>query len=189
MHLSRDVLKQMIMKQDLVSNFADLDGQLTANGFDVRLAGVIEVRNAGKLAIAKEHNKPPVLGKAAVLEGFENRLHGYDIPEKRIVRNGCVTLERLQPYLVVCCEEVKTPVSLMIHITARSSLFRLTQSLLGCTFGEAGYRGYLTFLLLPFLDGEIELGARFAQLSFSELKGTAQYTEQKQSSYQGGKLF
>ena len=188
MHLSRDSLKKHIVEGKLITNYADLDGQLTANGVDVRLAAIIEVIDGGKLAISKQDNMSPKLGRAVVLPGFENRLDGYDIQEK-IVGAGIIKLNRLKPYLVITCEEVNTPSNLMFHIAARTSLFRLTQSLLGSTFGEAGFKGYLTFMLLPFADSEIELGARFAQLCFTELKGEAHYEGQKESNYQGGKLF
>ena len=189
MHLSKDVLKQLIINQKLVTNLSDLDGQLTPNGVDVRLAAIVEIVDGGRLAVSKGDNKPPQLGTAVVLKGFENRLAGYDIKDMKVVDGCVVKLERLRPYFVITCEEVNTPPNLMFHIAARTSLFRLTQSLLGCTFGEAGYKGFLTFMLLPFLEGEIELGSRFAQLSFTELRGESHYEHQKESNYQGGKLF
>ncbi|RMD57991.1 hypothetical protein D6825_02290, partial [Candidatus Woesearchaeota archaeon] len=111
------------------------------------------------------------------------------LKDVKVVDSGVVRFERLKPYFAITCEEVDTPPSMMFHIAARSSLFRLTQSSLLCSFGEAGYKGFLTFMLLPFLDGEIELGARFAQLSFSELKGEARYEDQKETNHQGGVLF
>ena len=186
MLLSRDVLKDLVLK-GLVTKYSGLDGQLTANGIDVRLAGVVEIVDGGRLAVSKVDNVVPRLGKAFVLKGYESRLSGYDISQTVVSKS--VRLERLKPYFVFTCEEVNTPPNLMFHISARTSLFRLTQSLLGCTIGEAGYRGFLTFMLLPFLDCELELGARFAQFSFSELKGVAHYEQQKESNYQGGKLF
>lgn len=189
MNLSRDVLKQLILEKNLITNYADIDAQLTANGFDVRLAGVVEIVDGGKLAVSKADNRPPKLGRAFVLKGFENRLDGYDVKEKIVMNSGSVKLERLKPYFVLTCEEVNTPSDLMIHAALRTSLFRLTQSILGCGFTEAGYKGYHAFMLLPFMDGEIELGARFAQFSFVELKGHAHYESQKESNYQGGKLF
>ena len=181
------MLKQLILEKNLISNYCGLDEQLTANGFDVRLAALVEVRDGGRLGMKKEKNRAPKLGKAYVWKGYEERIQGYGIEELAVVEE--VQLKPLQPYLAVSCEHVSTPNNLMIHITPRSSLFRLTQSLLGCSFGEAGYCGFLTFLLLPFSIGEIELGARFAQLSFSELKGEGDYLAQKENSYQGGKLF
>jgi deoxycytidine triphosphate deaminase len=189
MQLHRDALKQMVLEQQLLSGYADLDGQLTANGFDCRLAAVIEVLDGGKLAVQKQHNRNPKLGKAMVLKGYEHRLKEYAAERVEVVESGSIKLDPLKPYLVMTCEELNTPDNLMTHITARSSLFRITQSLLGCSFGEAGYKGFLTFMLLPFSASEIELGARFAQLSFSELKGKADYAAQKETNYQGGKLF
>ncbi len=187
MHLSKEEVRKLIVQHELFTHYGDIDGQLTANGFDVRLAALIEVHSGGRLGAQKDRNKPPQLGNAFVWKGYEDRLKGYDV--KELVVTESLIVKPLQPYLVMSCEKVNTPSHVMFHITPRSSLFRLTQSLLGCSFGEAGYQGFLTFLLLPFLASEIELGARFAQLSFSELKGTANYAEQKEANYQGGKLF
>ena len=188
MHLSKDVLKTHI-QNGLVTGYADLDGQLTANGFDVRVCAIVEIIDGGKLAVAKPNNKPPKLGKAYILKGYEDRLAGYDVTEKMIVDSLSIKLEKLRPYFAITCEKVNTPPNLMFHIVARTSLFRLTQSALISTVGEAGYQGFLTFMLLPFLDSEIELGARFAQFCFTELKGSAHYAQQKESNYQGGKIF
>lgn len=188
MHFSREILKQHI-ESGLLTNFSDVEKQLTANGFDVRIAAIVEVKDGGKLAVDKKNNRAPTLGNAVVLKGFESRLEGYAIAEKNVVEQGTVKLDKLKPYLIITCEEVNTPSNMMFHIAPRSSLFRVTQSLLGCSFGEAGYKGFLAFMLLPFLDSELELGTRIAQLSFSELKGESSYEQQKESNYQGGKLF
>ena len=189
MHLSRDVLKKFIVENNLITDFHDLDAQLTANGLDARCAAIVEIVNGGRLAVSKSDNVPPKLGSAVVLKGFEDRMQGYDIKDVQVVESGVVKLERLKPYFVITMEKVNTPNNLMLQIAPRTSLFRLTQSLLGCGLSEAGYQGFLTFMLVPFSDCEFELGARFAQLSFSELKGEAHYEQQKESSYQGGKLF
>ena len=189
MHLSREVLKSLILKDNVLTGYGDLDSQLTPNGVDVRLAAVVEILDGGKLAISKQENRSPKLGRAFVLKGFEDRLAGYDLQEKIVLESGSVKLQPLQPYFVITCEQLNTPPHLMTHIAARTSLFRLTQSGLFCTFAEAGYKGFLTFMLLPFCQSEIDLGARFAQLSFSELKGEAHYEQQKEANYQGGKLF
>ncbi len=188
MHLSRNVLKELILNKQLITDYEDVDKQLTANGFDVRLGAIVEVIDGGKLSISKSDIRPPKLGRAVVLPGFEKRLEGYDVQEL-IIRTGVVKLNPLKPYLVIPCESLNTPDNLMFHIQPRSSLFRITQSMLGHAFGEAGFKGFLTFMLFPVLDSEIELGARIAQLSFSELKGEASYADQKETNYQGGKLF
>lgn len=189
MHLSRDVVKKLIVEQNLITNYSDLDGQLTANGIDARLAAVVEIVDGGRLAVSKGDHIAPKLGSAVVLKGFEDRLSGYDLKEVQVIDGGVVKLERLKPYFVITCEKVNTPNNLMLQIAPRTSLFRMTQSLLGCGMSEAGYQGFLTFMLVPMLDSQIELGARFAQLSFIKLEGEAHYEEQKESSYQGGKLF
>lgn len=189
MHLSRDVLKQLILEKQMVTGYADLDGQLTANGIDVRLAAVIEIVDGGKLAIDKKNNRPPKLGRAWVLKGYEDRLAEYKLHNIQIVEQASIILEPNKPYFVITCEQVNTPEDHMFHIQARTSLFRFTQSALLCTVGEAGYKGFLTFVMVPFLNSEIELGTRFAQFTFTELKGKAQYESQKQANYQGGKLF
>lgn len=182
-------MKSLILNNNLLSDYSNLDQQLTANGVDVRLAAVVEIIDGGVLAVNKQDNRSPKLGKAIVLRGFEDRLEGYDFLESQIIESGTVKLDKLKPYFVITCEKVNTPETMMFHIKPRSSLFRMAQSLLGTAFGEAGYKGFLTFMLFPLLDSEIELGARFAQLSFSEISGKANYEEQKESNYQGGKLF
>ena len=189
MHLSRDVLKQLILDKQLVTGYADLDGQLTANGIDVRLAAIIEIIEGGKLAVDKKNNRPPKLGRVWVLKGYEERLAEYKLNNIQILEQGSVMLEPGKPYFVLTCEQVNTPDDHMFHIQARTSLFRFTQSTLLCTVGEAGYQGFLTFILVPFLKSEIELGTRFAQFIFTELRGKANYKQQKQANYQGGKLF
>ncbi len=189
MHLTKEQMKTLIVNSNLIENYFDIDSQLTANGVDVRLAAVVEVIDGGKLAVNKSDNRSPKLGKAFVLKDFEDRLEGYNIAEKHILDSGTVKLNQLRPYLVITCEKVNTPNDLMFHIKPRSSLFRFTQSLLGTAFGEAGYKGFLTFLLLSPVESEIELGARFAQLSFAKLEGKSDYESQKETNYQGGKLF
>ena len=190
MHFSRPVLRSIIEKQKLVSGYRDLDKQLTANGIDLRLAALVEIIDGGKLAVEKSDNKMPKLGKAFVLKGYEMRLAEYGLHDIQSVEEKfSVKLDKLKPYFAVTCEEVNIPSNIMCHIESRTTLFRLTQSGLFTTVGEAGYRGFLTFMLLPFLGSEIELGSRFSQLVFTELKGEGHYEQQAQSNYQGGKLF
>lgn len=189
MHLSRDVLKQLILEKQIVTGYADLEEQLTANGIDVRLAAVVEIVEGGKLAVKRENNKQPKLGRAWALKGYEDRLKDYKLQNVSVMENGAVQLEPLKPYFVLTCEQVKTPEDHMFHIQARTSLFRFTQSILLTTVGEAGYKGFLTFVLVPFLKSEIELGTRFAQFIFTELKGKASYEQQKFVNQQGGKIF
>ena len=188
-NLSKDVLRKEILDCKLVENYEDLDVQLTANGIDFRVAAIIEVKEAGELRINKADCKMPVLGLAHVMEGFEDVVSGLELEETIVEPAGAqVKLERLKPYLVVSCEKVNTKENLNFKIECRSSLFRITQSVLETAFGEAGYRGGLTFLMFSLLDTKVDLGVRFAQVVFTELTGTAHYEEQKESSYQDGKV-
>ncbi len=188
-NLSRDVLKKEIIDDKLVENYEDLDVQLTANGIDFRLAAIIEVKKAGELRIKKEDIIPPVLGTAYVMEGFESVLDSLKLDKIVVHPKGTpVKIKKLTPYLVISCEKVNTKTYLNFKIECRSSLFRITQSVLETSFGEAGYRGMLTFLLFSLLDTKIDLGVRFAQIVFSTLEGSAHYEDQKESSYQGGKV-
>ncbi len=188
-NLNRDVLRKEILENTLVENYDNLDVQLTANGVDFRIAAIIEVKEAGELRINKADCRMPVLGAAHVMEGFEDVVSGLELEGVVVEPKGAqVKIERLKPYLVVSCEKVNTKENLNFKIECRSSLFRITQSVLETAFGEAGYRGGLTFLMFSLLDTKVDLGVRFAQVVFSELSGNAHYEEQKESSYQNGKV-
>ncbi|MFH1127421.1 MAG: hypothetical protein ABIG84_04460 [archaeon] len=188
-NLSKDVLRTEIINDKLVVDYEDLDVQLTANGIDFRVAAIIEVKKAGELRINKKDMKMPVLGVAHVMEGFEDVVSGLELEDTVVLPKGSqVSIDKLVPYLVVSCEKVNTKENLNFKIECRSSLFRITQSVLETAFGEAGYRGGLTFLMFSLLDTKIDLGVRFAQIVFSTLSGNAHYEEQKESSYQGGKV-
>lgn len=187
--LSRDVIETEIKQNKLVDGLESIEKQLTANGVDFRLAGLIEIERGGVLAAEKARSRPPVLGAAWVLSGFEGALDGLNVKKQNILGAGTpVKLKKLVPYLAISCETVNVPEKYNFKIEARSSLFRLAQGVLETAFGEAGYRGRLTFLLFTLTDAEIELGARFAQVAFSTLKGSAHYENQKETSYQGGKI-
>lgn len=189
--LSRDHIKEMILNSKMVDGYGDVDGQLTANGFDLRAGAIIEIVKAGKLAVEKKNNQAPELGRAWVLKGFEGRLAGYDVKEVNIVEPGhAVQLSANQAYFALSMEKLNTPNNIMTKFLPRSSLFRYTQSWIEVGFGEAGYCGFLAFLLYsPIGGGSIELGSRFAQVAFAQLTGEADYLAQKESSYMGGKLF
>lgn len=187
--LSRDVLEKEIKENKIVEGIESLEGQLTANGVDFRLAGIIEVEKGGVLAVEKARSKPPVLGRAFVLSGFESALSGLEVKKTEVLSVGApIKLKKLAPYLAISCETVNTPDKYNFKIEARSSLFRLAQGVLETAFGEAGYKGRLTFLIFTLTDAEIELGARFAQVAFSTLEGRAHYEKQKETSYQGGRI-
>lgn len=188
MHLSRTAVKELIETQKLVEGYDNIDKQLTANGFDVIVCALVEIKDGGKLAIEKADNVPPKLGKAFVLPGYEDRLDNYEVEEK-IITEGFIKLNKHQPYFLVTAERFNFPDHIMGHNNHRSSLFRFTQSSLYFGFDEAGYKGFLAFMMVPFLDSEVELGSRVAAVSFVHLTGKASYESQSETNYQGGKLF
>ncbi len=187
--LGKKDIEHLINTMSLVRNFKSLEEQLTANGMDFRLAGLIEVIEAGEIGLSKRDNKPPVFGNAYIMEGYRDVLNNLDVKSKSILKEGeKVALNGLKPYLVVTAEEVNTPKDIMMKIEIRSSLFRYAQLLLETAFVEAGYKGRLTFMLLPILNTKIALGSRICQISFIRLSSEGNYEEQKEFSYQGGKV-
>ncbi len=187
--ISRKELEERIKKENVISGYEDLEKQLTSNGIDVRVCAIIEVEKAGEIGITKEEHKKPLFGKMWVLEGKEKDFDNLKVSEKITVKKGVkIPLKRLQPYLVVSCEEVRCPKEWFFKIEIKSSLFRLAQMMLETAFGEADYKGKLTFLLFPTLDTSLAMGAGIAQIAFYELSSPASYEEQHTSSYQGGKI-
>ncbi|GEM_PF-2451883 len=182
-------LKEKILKEKMIEGYEDIEKQLTPNGFDVRACTIIEVKEAGEVGISKEENKSPILGKAYVLEGHEKILENLNIEKIITMKYGeKLPLYRLKPYLLITCEKINTPEDLYFKIEIRSTLFRYGQMILETAFGDAGYKGRLTFLLLPTLDTKLALGCRVAQISFVTLTSRAHYENQKECGYQGGKI-
>ena len=85
-------------------------------------------------------------------------------------------------------ESLNMPKDHMSIVEARTSLHRYTQAKLIATFIEAGYKGFLTFMIIPSIPAEIELGARFASLAFTKLTTEESYEDQKEFSNQGGRI-
>ncbi len=187
--ISRKELEERIKKENIISGYEDLEKQLTSNGIDVRVCAIIEVEKAGEIGITKEEHKKPLFGKMWIIKDKEKDLNNLDVSEKISVKKGeKITLKKLQPYLVVSCEEVKCPKEWFFKIEIKSSLFRLAQMILETAFGEADYKGKLTFLLLPTMDTSLAMGAGIAQIAFYELSSPASYEEQYSTSYQGGRI-
>ncbi len=183
-------LRKMIQDQGLISSYRDMDSQITANGFDLRLAALIEVDKAGELRIDKKSARKPVLGHAYIMEGMEDAISGIACKETEIISEGeLVDLESSRTYLAVTCEKINAGEGLNFELEPRSSLFRYCQCGLINGFGEAGYKGRLTVLFKPFLDGAaIDMGVRFIQVCFNRLDSKEHYENQKESNYQDGRI-
>ena len=189
MRMSKKTLENMIKEKNLVSDYNNLDKQLTANGIDFRAAAIIEVLEAGTMRIKKEDCQKPKFGRVWVMNGFEHVVDGVSCDEKITVDEGTlVNLKKETPYLFVTCEKVDTPKDYNFTIQCRSTLFRMTQSVLATAFGEAGYRGVLTLMVVPVLDTGVDVGVRFCQIVFSKLDNESHYEEQGETNYQDGKV-
>lgn len=188
--LGKETLIHFIKEKDMISDYKDIDTQITANGFDFRLAALVEVKKAGQLRIDKAGAKKPELGTAYVLEGFEGHIKNIDTEKTIILKEGTlIDLDDRKTYLAVTCEKVNTPENTNFEIEPRSSLFRYCQCDIVTGFGEAGYRGILTVLFRPSLPGAaIDIGVRFMQLAFNRLDSDSHYEDQKENNYQGGNI-
>ncbi|MBW6462106.1 MAG: hypothetical protein K0B07_03615 [DPANN group archaeon] len=188
--LSKETLKNLIKEKNIISDYKDIDYQITANGFDFRLAVLIEVKKAGQLRIDKNSAIKPKLGNAYVLKGFENHIKNLKTENIIVLKEGTlIYLDEKKTYLAVTCEKLNTPENTNFEIEPRSSLFRYCQCDIVTGFGEAGYRGILTVMFKPSLPGAaIDIGVRFMQVSFNILDSNAHYNDQKENNYQGGNI-
>jgi len=179
----------MILKHGLVDDYEDLEKQITANGIDFRVGAVVEVVEAGTMRINKADCDMPKFGQVWAMDGFEHVVSDIECGQKQVVPKGTlVELKKGVPYLFITCEKVNTPKDYNFTIQCRSSLFRMTQSVLATAFGEAGYRGVLTLMVVPVLDTGVDIGVRFCQIVFSKLDSSSHYELQKEASYQDGKI-
>ena len=188
--IGQKTLKKLIEEENLISDYKDINSQITANGFDFRLAALIEVKKAGKLRIDKTKSIKPQLGKVYIMAGFENYIDNLDTDEMIILEEGTlIELDETKTYLAITCEKVNTPEKLNWAIEPRSSLFRYCQCDIVTGFGEAGYKGLLTVMFKPTIQGAgIDIGVRFMQITFNTLDSDSHYENQNESNYQGGNI-
>ena len=136
----------------LFSDFGDLDTQIQANGFDMRLAEVARFAGVGTIGIENADRVLPAI--ESIEPDADDWLH-------------------LEPgaYHIVYAETVRLPKNLMAFARPRSSLGRSGVSL-HTSVWDAGYSGRSTSLMVVYNpDGfRVQIGARVAQLVFIELK-------------------
>jgi dUTP pyrophosphatase len=136
----------------LFSDFGDLNTQIQANGFDLRLADVARFTGAGTIGIDNADR---------VLPPIESIDHDAD---------GWLDLEP-GAYHIVYAETVSLPKNLMALARPRSSLGRSGVSL-HTSVWDAGYSGRSTSLMVVYNPAgfRVQIGARVAQMVFIELK-------------------
>ena len=158
--LNREEIKRLIEKNNLVSNYRDLDTQLTPNGFDLTAAKIYEFSGSGALDFSnKERKIPPSQELVPQKEKPEDKFGWW----------------QLAPgiYKVVTNEIVKLPLDLIGVAFARSSLLRMgafTQT----GVWDAGFEGVSEFVIVvgnP-LGMKLKQNARVAQLLFTKITET-----------------
>ena len=194
MTLGPKLLLELVKKQKLVENLSERE--LTnpeGTGFDLRLGEVYKIKGKAFLGVTERHTPEVTL----VAKHQENRHSGkrsasrIDSGQALRLRSGQarMTSIKIRPgefYLVKTIESVNMPENLTASITPRSTTYR---SGLFIRTGNVppGYCGGLTFGLKN--EGpvtvEIEMGARFVHIQFSEVSGGG---NMYRGQWQGGRV-
>jgi dUTP pyrophosphatase len=158
--LNRQELKRLIEENSLISNYIDLDTQLTPNGFDLTVEKIFEFAGTGAVDFSnKERKIPPVRELAAWKEKTEDEFGWW------VLNSGI--------YKVVANETVKLPLDLIGMASPRSSLLRMgvfTQT----GIWDAGFEGKSEFMLVVAnpLGMRLKQNARVVQLLFTKITET-----------------
>lgn len=150
--LSSSEIRALIASdRPLVSGFGELDQQIQANGFDLRLDSVSAFAGAGAIGIDNAQRRLPELAP--------------------VEPDGDGWFE-LAPgaYHITYAETVSLPKNLMAFGRPRSSLGRSGVSMHTAVW-DAGYSGRSTSLMVVYNPAgfRVQIGARIAQLVFIEL--------------------
>ncbi len=149
----RDLCKQ---SPPLVEGFINLDEQVQANGFDLTLRDIAEIKSVG--TIAKSNNQRVLSDLSPLsfsIDGFLNLPAGI--------------------YMVTYNEIVHLPKNIMALGRPRSSLLRCGVNV-GTAVWDAGYEGRSQSLLMVHNpEGfRVQQNARITQLVFMELTGESE---------------
>jgi dUTP pyrophosphatase len=153
---SKDIRRLLKHKPPLVEGWLDLDEQVQANGFDLTLRDVAEMKSAGTIALS---NSQRVLSDLAPLS---------------FSANGCLDLAA-SVYMVSYNEIVHLPKNIMALGRPRSSLLRCGVNV-GTAVWDAGYEGRSQSLLVVHNPRgfRVQQNARITQLVFMELTGESE---------------
>ncbi len=152
MHLNKEHLKKLIDDKQLVTNYIDLERQLTPNGIDLTAEKIERFKEKGQLDFSNKNRVIPDTEEVKTRDGWWHLDKGV--------------------YKLTANEVVDIPKNLVGYGFPRSSLMRM-----GCYiengFWEAGYHGKTVCLLVVGnKDGvDIEKDARVLQIAFKEIEG------------------
>lgn len=163
--LSQQTIRHLILNQDMVTNYLDLNEQLQPNGFDLTLKTVEPILTTGKLT--KTEKVLPTTTSAEL-------------------RNGIYRLTNSHPYLVTFNEVFNLPPNVMALVFQRSTLSRMGAAMHTAVW-DAGYHGSgQVFLNVSNPMGiSIEPETRVAQMVFFELDQMTEELYQGQYQHEG----
>ncbi|MCS7091782.1 MAG: 2'-deoxycytidine 5'-triphosphate deaminase [Patescibacteria group bacterium] len=170
MILGHSELKKLIKKRNLISGLSKRDMESPVGCvFDLQLDRVYELD--GSLFLGIEERETPDLREVAI---FDKNKRSSFLFKPNVY------------YLVKTIEKVNMPENIAAMVLPRSTLLR-SGIMLRTGMIDPGYQGELYFGLINHntKHAEIELGARFAQIYFVEIKGKAVRTYHGQ--WQGGR--
>jgi deoxycytidine triphosphate deaminase len=168
MIISPKELLKLVKTKKLVENLSDRE--LTnpeGAGFDLRLGEVFKI--SGSAFLGETHRKTADIALV-----------------KKYGKDKSVKIKPGEFYLVKTIEKINLPINLSAQILPRTTTFRSGLFLRTGPI-QPGYEGELTFGLKnegPIIV-EIEMGARFAHVIFSEIKGSG---SKYRGQWQGGRV-
>jgi deoxycytidine triphosphate deaminase len=170
MILGPKLLLELVKKKNLVENLSERE--LTnpeGAGFDLRLGEVYKITGKAFLGITERHTADVKLVKK-----FDEKKH------------SSIKIKPGDFYLVKTVEDVNMPENLTASITPRSTTYR-SGLVLRTGNVPPGYCGGLIFGLqnVGTVTVEMEMGARFVHIQFSEVKGSG---NMYRGQWQGGRV-
>ncbi|OGO18777.1 MAG: deoxyuridine 5'-triphosphate nucleotidohydrolase [Chloroflexi bacterium RBG_16_50_11] len=153
---SQDIRRLLKHNPPLVEGWLNLDEQVQANGFDLTLRDVAEIKSAGTIAVS---NSQRILSDLAPLS--------FDANDFLELAAGI--------YMVTYNEIVHLPKNIMALGRPRSSLLRCGVNV-GTAVWDAGYEGRSQSLLVVHNPKgfRVQKNARVTQLVFMELSGESE---------------
>jgi dUTP pyrophosphatase len=158
--LNSEEIKRLIERENLITDYLNLDIQLTPNGFDLTAGSVFEFDKAGALDFSNKERK--------LVEGKE-LLPQKENPQDKF---GWWNL-KAGVYKIITNEVVNLPKDLIGIAFSRSSLLRMG-AFTSTGVWDAGFRGRSEFILVVGNPKGMKLkqNARVVQLMFTKITET-----------------
>ena len=159
--LNRKQIIEAIEKQGIISDFINLDKQLTPNGFDVSVRNVYEINGSGSLDFSNKERKFPEFKEIEPIRKSGEE-HGWWHLAKGI-------------YKIKTNELFKMPLDMIAIAKTRSSMFRMGAAVFNGVW-DAGFEGRAEMLLNVLNEKGIDIkeNARVVQMIFFRIDKTEQ---------------